>query len=100
MSIPTELKPLIAQVRQQYPQLKDAPDEVVARIIYIMQAIVAQQKTSISQNPDDEHVEKMSAQKCLILGERLLNTGKWEVAERVFLTALVKGEKSNRVVAQ
>ena len=62
MGIPAELKPLIAQVRQQYPQLKDAPDEVVAKLI--MQALAAQQGAALPQNPDEADLEKMSAEEC------------------------------------
>jgi hypothetical protein len=33
MTIPLELQPLIAQAKQQHPQLAHLPDEIVAQLI-------------------------------------------------------------------
>ena len=83
MDIPTELKPLIAQVRQQHPHLKDAPDEVVGKLL--VQAPEAWLRSDMPENPGEVDVEKFSAEECIAYGERLLNVGRWQAAERFFL---------------
>src|SRR5262245_54034744 len=93
MPIPAELKPLIAQVRQQHPQLKDAPDEMVAQLI--LQAMAAQEGAAMPQNPEEADLGKMSAEECGEYGERLMNTGQWQAAERFFFAVLEKGEQAN-----
>src|SRR5690242_15215149 len=91
MAIPAGLKALIAQVRQQHPQLKGAPDELVAQLI--LQAL-ADQEGAAAPQADETDLESMSAEQCGSYGERLLNTGRWQEAERFFFAALEKAERA------
>ena len=50
MAIPPEIRQLIPQVRQQYPQLAHLPDEVVAQMI--LQAMQEQQAPLVLGDPD------------------------------------------------
>ena len=69
-SIPPELVPIIAQVRQQNPQLAALPDEVVAELI-----LRAMQEQQAGPPAGEADIESMSARECGVYGERLLNTG-------------------------
>jgi len=86
MAMPPELKPLIAQARRQVPELSGLGDKQVAEIL--LGATVAQQGAAAGEGD----IEMMSAHECGAHGERLLNSGQWQEAERFFLAALEKAE--------
>ena len=58
MAISPEVRRLIPQVRQQYPQLADLPDEVVAQMI--LQAMQEQQQPQTRMPADEDEIEKPS----------------------------------------
>ena len=93
MAIPAELKPLIAQVRQQHPELKDAPDEVVAQLI--MRSLATHEGGALSQNLLEPDIERMSAEECGSYSEHLLATNRWREAERFLRAQVQKAERSN-----
>ena len=57
MPVPPELQQMIAQVRQQYPQLAHLPDEQVAALI--MQAMQEQQAPASDQDMDSMSTEEL-----------------------------------------
>ncbi|MBC8493048.1 MAG: hypothetical protein H8D43_04605, partial [Chloroflexi bacterium] len=75
-AIPPEIRQLIPQVRQQYPQLAHLPDEVVAQVI--LQAIQEQQVEPLAGR---QGLEEVSAGQLRYFGKQLLDTGRWEEAE-------------------
>lgn len=58
MTIPSEIKQLLAMVRQQHPELANMPDEILAQMV--MQAMEAQNNTPT----DSTDIETMSAHEC------------------------------------
>ena len=94
MPIPPELQQMIAQVRQQYPQLAQLPDEQVAQLI--LEAMQAQQAA-----PDSEaDLETISAEDLISIGEYLRDTGRWEEAEKYFFEAMENAEINNDLPMQ
>ena len=86
MDIPPEIQALIPQIRAQYPQLVNLPDEAVAELI--LQAMQEQEPPSGEQD-----MQSMSAEELRSTGQQLLNTGRWQEAEQYYLLALEKSEK-------
>jgi len=94
-TIPPELERIIAQVRQQNPQLAAMPDEVVAQMI--LQAMQEQQARPPAGEQD---LEKMSARDILYSGQELMKVGRWDEAEQVLLKGAQKAEKENNAEMQ
>jgi tetratricopeptide (TPR) repeat protein len=90
MAIPPELQKIVAQAKRQYPQLAHLPDEVVAQMI--SEAMQEQQAGPLAGS---EELEKMSAKELNLMGQRLLNMGRWDEAERYFLCAVERAEQEN-----
>ncbi|MCP4410816.1 MAG: tetratricopeptide repeat protein, partial [Gammaproteobacteria bacterium] len=85
MQLPPELQQMIAQVRQQHPQLAHLPDEQVAELI--MQAM--EQQTPAS----GQDMDSMSANELDVAGQTLMDQGRWQEAEEYFFKAIDKGEE-------
>ena len=91
-SIPPELRPIIAQARQQNPQLTALPDEEVARLI--MHAMERQAGLPTGE----QDLVNMSTRKLIETGEQLMNMGRWQEAERYYLQAMEKAEKTFKAI--
>ena len=93
--IPPEVQQMITQVRQQYPQLAHLPDEQVAALI--MQSMEGQTAEPPTSEAD---METMSAAELGNIAIKLLDTGRWEEAEKYFFAAMEKAEKEEDFEAQ
>ena len=98
MAIPPEIQLLIAQVKQQYPQLAHLPDEVVAQMI--LQALREQQQSQTRIPTDEEELKRLPLEQIGAIGERMMNTGRWDEAEKVLFIGLQKAEEENDVPLQ
>ena len=89
MTIPPELKQMIAQAKQQFPELAQLPDEQVVQLI-----MRAMQEQQAGPPAGEEHLERMSALELMQRGENLINTGMRDEAERYYFAALEKAEQA------
>nr|VFJ47396.1 MAG: Tetratricopeptide repeat-containing protein [Candidatus Kentron sp. FW] len=90
--IPPELQAQLAQFRAANPELKAASDE------QLMELIPRVMRHMADIDPTDEAaLDRMSAADLGILGEQLLEQGKWPEAEPVLLRALERSEQEGDV---
>jgi len=64
MAIPHELQQIVAQVRQQYPQLAHLPDEVVAQML--LQAL---QEEQLASSARDQNLENVTARRLVLIAQ-------------------------------
>jgi len=57
----------------------------------------AQGQTDQCDAPDEAEMEGMSAHEAWVMGERLLDAGRWWEAERFLFAQLEKGEKAGDI---
>lgn len=91
MAIPPKLHELIAQAKQQMPQLAHLPDEVVAQVI-----LQAMQEHLAGSPLSEKDLKKMSAYDLTTRGEQLLDLGRSQEAEKYVLQSRTRREKNTK----
>ena len=82
MPIPPEAQAMIAELRTQHAELAGMSDEQILRMLQ-------QAQSQATAGGSVQELDKMSANDCIGLGEKLLHAGRWDEAERCFFAALL-----------
>ena len=84
---------MIAQLRAKHTELAGVSDEQILTML-------EQARSQPPAQGSVQDLDKMGANECGVLGEQLLQTGRWDEAERCFLAALEKSEQAGDLSEQ